>query len=61
MERQKQQMDMQQERMDKHDEEMKAMQQSIDIHTKNIEDLYRSQGHLLRRLFGEDLGTNAPA
>jgi hypothetical protein len=33
-------------------------QESIDAHAKNIEDLYRSQGHFLRRLFGEDRDPN---
>ncbi|MBC7880797.1 MAG: hypothetical protein H7Y37_05635 [Anaerolineae bacterium] len=38
----------------KQQESIDTQSKSIDAHTKNIEDLYRSQGHLLRRLFGEN-------
>jgi peptidoglycan hydrolase CwlO-like protein len=55
----------QQEQMEKHQAEMEKNRESMDEynrriaeHTKNIEDLYRSQGYFLRRLFGEDLGTS---
>ncbi|UFP96225.1 hypothetical protein [Gloeobacter morelensis] len=57
MQNMQQQMLAQQDQMLTQQSQISTQQEQLQRHQERIEDLYRAQGHILRRLFGEEQGS----